>query len=124
MSSLAVAHTSLLTLRTHNRTDEEDYSMSKNGQANDWGERAVHWLRSRYVNWPLKAIARDLDEPESVVKSWWTGGRPGREKLQKLARRCPDMHSFVFGKPSVEELRSRLDTLNRNLSELRGVLNE
>jgi hypothetical protein len=98
--------------------------MSADRQTNDWGERAVYWLRSRYVNWPIKAIARDLDEPESVVKSWWMGGRPSREKLQKMSRRYPEMHSFVFGRPSTEELRSRLDALNNNLSELRGLLNE
>jgi hypothetical protein len=123
MLANALIHNALSVPR-HQRTDEERVTMSADRQTNDWGERAVYWLRSRYVNWPIKAIARDLDEPESVVKSWWMGGRPSREKLQKMSRRYPEMHSFVFGRPSTEELRSRLDALNNNLSELRGLLNE
>lgn len=113
-------------VRSDNRTQEGREAMSQDRQTNDcWGERAVHWLRQRYVNWPYKAIARDLEEPESVIRSWWTGGRPSRDKLQKLTRKFAKdgFSSFVFGAPSREEVTARLEALNNNLRELREILN-
>ena len=75
--------------------------ISKDGQSDDcWGTRAAHWLRQRYVNWPIKAVARELDEPESVIKTWLTGtARPDRKKLQKLSERfrSEGFGSFVMG---------------------------
>lgn len=93
----------------------------------DWGARAVYWLKQRFVNWPIKKVAEYLDEPESVVKSWWyLGTKPSREKLEKLHNRFAreGFTSFVTGVPCREEVNERLATLNRNLSELRAMLNE
>jgi hypothetical protein len=115
-----------LSVRTHQRTDEERVSMSEDRDNDDWGARALWWLRQRFPNWPLKAIARHIDEPESVVVSWWNGTNlPSRKKLQKLnALFARDgFSSFVFGAPSRDEVTARLETLNRNLVELRDVLN-
>jgi hypothetical protein len=124
-----------LTLDTHSLPSVRENNSTEHGRMNthqdreeiehDWGARAVHWLRARYVNWPMKAIARDLDEPDGVIISWWKGGRPSRQKLQKLTRRFAreGFSSFVFGEPCREELRARLDALNNNVKELREMLN-
>ncbi|MCW5615852.1 MAG: hypothetical protein KIT32_12085 [Rhodocyclaceae bacterium] len=102
--------------------------IDRNGQplGRDWGERAVYWLRQRFTNWPMKAIARELGESESVVKTWWAEeARPDRRKLQKLSDRYAKdgFTSFVFGRPSKKELSARLDALNDNIKELKALLN-
>jgi hypothetical protein len=111
------------------RTDRERVTMTQNRYEAepDWGSRAIWWLKNRFVNWPLKAIARHINEPESVVVSWWNGTNlPSRKKLQKLnALFARDgFSSFVFGAPSRDEVTARLETLNRNLVELRELLND
>lgn len=95
--------------------------------ADDWGYRAVWWLKQRFVNWPVKAVARSLNETESVVVSWWSGDAlPSRKKLQKLIGMFgrEGLSSFVFGEPCREEMRARLDALNAHLIELREMIRE
>ena len=102
--------------------------MDATGYENDWGERAISWLfEQRYRNWPLPSIARETGKSLATLKAWAKRTNlPSRQELQWLAARYgkDGFSSFVFGKPCREELRSRLDTLNRNLSELRAFLNE
>ena len=112
-------------VRSDNTTNEGRMTMLQDRDENDWGSRAVHWLRSRFVNWPMKAIAREINEPETVVIAWFRGSNlPSRQKLQKLNRMFArdGFSSFVFGEPCREELRARLDNLTKNLVELRDIL--
>jgi hypothetical protein len=97
----------------------------QDGQASDWGDRCVWWLRNRFPNWPIKAIAREIDEPESVVKSWWQGSaRPDRKKLQKLVQQFAKdgLTSFVFGQPCREELHAKIERLTAEIIDLRAYL--
>lgn len=92
----------------------------------DWGARAVHWIRNRFPNWPTKAIARELDEPESVVKSWLDGTNlPSRAKLQKLREKYgrEGFSSFVFGEPCRAEIAEIAAETVRNIIKLSGYLN-
>lgn len=96
-----------------------------NGQPNDWGDRCVWWLRQRFPNWPIKAVARELDEPESVVKSWWQGSaRPDRKKLQKLVHQFAKdgLTSFVFGAPCRDELNAKIEKLSAQIIQLQAYL--
>jgi hypothetical protein len=97
----------------------------QDGQASDWGDRCVWWLRQRFPNWPIKAIAREIDEPESVVKSWWQGhARPDRKKLQKLVQQFAKdgLTSFVFGAPCHNELHAKIERLSAQIIELQAYL--
>lgn len=91
----------------------------------DWGDRAVHWLRQRYVNWPMKAVARELGESDAVIQSWWYGiARPDRKKLQRLTHRFAreGFSSFVFGAPCRDELHARIEKLTAEIIDLRSYL--
>jgi hypothetical protein len=126
-SGFAAAHleTSLSWSDTQT-TEREGMPITRNGQTVDcWGERSVHWLRQRFYAWPLKVIARELDEPESVIKSWWSGdARPDRKKLQKLSERfrSEGFGSFVMGAPVEGELEARMDRLVAEVIEIRAYL--
>lgn len=122
----ANAHNAVSLWSEQQTTRDEAMRIHQDGQPDDWGDRAVHWLRQRFVNWPMKAVARELDEAESVVKSWWCGGaHPDRRKLQRLRDRFgkEGFSSFVFGEPCREEITARLDALTTNIEELKGYLN-
>ena len=107
-------------------TRDQAMRIHKDGHSvDDWGDRAVHWLRSRFLNWPIKAIANELDESESVVKSWWTGSaRPDRKKLQRLAGRYgrEGFSSFVLGAPCRDELHARIDRMSAEIIALKDYL--
>jgi len=104
----------------------EHMGIAQDGHSpDDWGSRCVAWLRSRYANWPIKAVARELDEPESVVKSWWQGhARPDRKKLQKLVQQFAKdgLTSFVFGAPCRDELHAKIERLTAQVIELQAYL--
>ena len=95
-----------------------------NYTSEDWGDRAVRWLKVYYSTRSMKFIARDLGEAESLVTLWWSGGRPSRQKLQKLAEkfRHESFAYFVFGFASKEEIAALAKEAVSNIIVLRDYM--
>lgn len=88
-----------------------------NQESDDWGDRAVRWLKVYYGDRPMKAVADDLGETESLVALWWHGGRPSRQKLQKLAKKFEreSFSQFVFGFPTLAEVDELVSQIKENI---------
>ncbi len=88
-----------------------------NHTSEDWGDRAVRWLKVYYGDRSMKVVANDLDETESLVALWWHGGRPSRQKLQKLAKKFEreSFSQFVFGFATRSEVEALVGQIKENI---------
>jgi len=95
-----------------------------NHTSEDWGDRAVRWLKVYYATRSMNYVARDLGEAESLITLWWSGGRPSRQKLQKLAEkfRHESFAYFVFGFASKEEVAALAKEAVSNIIVLRDYM--
>jgi hypothetical protein len=80
----------------------------------------VRWLKVYYGDRSMKVVSADLGEAESLVALWWHGGRPSRQKLQKLAEKFEreSFSQFVFGFPTKGEIVALLRDAQSNMNVL------
>lgn len=122
MSEIVAAHALAPSWSDETDMRGDDIAMYCDGHPNDdWGSRLVHWLKQRFPYHPIKVLARDLGEPESVIKSWWSGeALPSRPKVQKFIQRFErdGISSFVLGTPSRAEVETIIQEALSNIIRL------